>query len=407
MMVFGYFLQPGYALIDGLIKINISPSVLISDYMEIGGPGAAYFNSGLVLFITLLIAKRAKARLSGALIAGLFTVAGFAFFGKNLINSLPLMLGVYLYTRFQGLNLANLMHIACFATGISPAVSFFMFGMGLNLYFSILLSLVAGIIIGFIITPLSTSMLNFHKGYNLYNVGFTLGIIGLGVAGILRMFNYQVDTVRYVYEGDDSIVFISTLVFFVILLIYGLYSNKGLKGYNNILSSSGQLVSDFTLENHKGLVIINMSWLGIISTLYVKVIGGQFNGPVLGGILTIVAFGAFGKHPKNVIPIILGVYLTSLINKYDFKSTEAILIALFGTTLAPISGKFGIFAGLLAGFVHKGISSNIGFVHGGMNLYNNGLAGGFTAGILIPLFELFEERKKENEQRKRQGKKNM
>ena len=38
------------------------------------------------------------------------------------------------------------------------------------------------------------------------------------------------------------------------------------------------------------------------------------------------------------------------------------------------------------------IVTNIGYLHGGLNLYNNGLAGGFVAMILIPLITTFKRR---------------
>jgi len=33
---------------------------------------------------------------------------------------------------------------------------------------------------------------------------------------------------------------------------------------------------------------------------------------------------------------------------------------------------------------------NVGVVHGGANLYNNGFAGGLVASILVPVFECFK-----------------
>lgn len=41
-----------------------------------------------------------------------------------------------------------------------------------------------------------------------------------------------------------------------------------------------------------------MGLLGLVSTFYVLIIDGSLNGPVIGGIFTVVAFGAFGKHLK-------------------------------------------------------------------------------------------------------------
>lgn len=381
----------------------LSPSILITDYMEIAGIGAAYFNSGIVLLSTLLFSQFCKARLTGVLVAGILTITGFSFFGKNLLNSIPLVIGVILYTKAQNLQIANLMHVACFSTGISPAVSLIMFGLGWPQSISIPLGILVGIIVGFTITPLSTSMLNFHQGYNLYNIGFTLGIIGLGIAGLIRMFDNQILALRLVYEGDDTVIVYSLVVFLIVVFIYGYYLNNGLKGYDNILKSPGRLVSDFVLENHRGLILINMALLGLICVAFIKISNGIINGPIIGGIFTVMGFGAFGKHPKNVVPILIGVYIASFFNMYDPSSTEAVLISLFGTTIAPVAGQFGFFAGIIAGFLHKSIATNVGVIHGGMNLYNNGLAGGFVAGLLVPLFQIIQERKEKYEQRTRES----
>jgi hypothetical protein len=37
---------------------------------------------------------------------------------------------------------------------------------------------------------------------------------------------------------------------------------------------------------------------------------------------------------------------------------------------------------------------NIGYLHGGMNLYNNGFSGGFVAAFLAPLFALIQDSRK-------------
>lgn len=56
-----------------------------------------------------------------------------------------------------------------------------------------------------------------------------------------------------------------------------------------------------------------MGLLGLISTIYILVIGGEISGSVVGGIFTIVGFGAFGKHLMNITPLLIGVYLASLV----------------------------------------------------------------------------------------------
>lgn len=399
LMAVAFVFQSPASIWRGMLTIIVSPSMLITDYMAIGGVGTAFFNSGLNLFVTLVTAQRAKARLTGALVAAVVTVAGFSFFGKNIVNMIPVPLGVYLYARFQKMELGHIMHVACFSTGVAPVVSVFMFGVGLPLHISIPLGILIGILVGVSIIPLSSSMLAFHQGYNLYNVGFTIGIIGLAVAGVGRMFGLPINSVRLIYTGPDEVIRYVFVLACSLMIGGGLFINGGFSGYKKLLKSSGRLVSDFVIEHNKGLVLINMGFVGLIALAFVRISHGSLNGPVIGGILTVIGFGAFGKHPRNIIPVFIGVYIAAALNMYDPSGTETMLIGLFGTTIAPIAGQFGIVAGILGGLLHVAIASNVGIVHGGLNLYNNGLAGGFVCGILVPIYQIVRERKEKRNER--------
>ena len=109
---------------------------------------------------------------------------------------------------------------------------------------------------------------------------------------------------------------------------------------------------------------------------YILAVGGELNGPVIGAIFTIVGFAAFGKHPRNIVPIMAGVFLGSLAKPWSADDPSILLAALFGTTLAPIAGRFGWHWGVVAGFVHSSAALSVGPVHAGLNLYNNGFAAG-------------------------------
>lgn len=391
-IIFGFSIDSFNNIVNGMINIIKSPSVLVSDYIEIGGMGASFINAGLMLLLSSFIAEINKTRVTGGLVSALFTVVGFSFFGKNLINSIPLMIGVYLYCKYKKVDVSNYMHIMFFVTGISPIVSLFYFGLNFSLWIGLILGTLIGILIGFIIIPIASSMISFHDGYSLYNVGFSIGIIGLVFAGVLRMFDREIPEISTIYTGSDlyPTIFFSTLS--IVFIIYGLIKNKGLKDYKDLMSKSGRLVTDFTVSYNKYLVILNVGILGLISILYVKICGGIINGPIISGMMTVMGFGVFGKHPRNVIPVILGVFIASKLNKYEPSSTSSILIALFSTTIAPIAGEYGILAGIFAGFLHKAVATNVGFIHGGINLYNNGLAGGLVAGFLVPIFRNLKER---------------
>ena len=119
--------------------------------------------------------------------------------------------------------------------------------------------------------------------------------------------------------------------------------------------------------------------------------GSVVNGPIIAGILTVTGFGAFGKHLKNVLPIMAGVFITALILGFDPSSTEVIISVLFSTTLAPIAGTYGPIIGFAAGMIHMILVMNVGVVHGGINLYNNGFSGGIVAGVLVPIVDAFKK----------------
>lgn len=393
LMVFALFLDSPIQIYQGLVKILTSPSILVSDYMQIGGVGASFMNAGFMLLISLIIAEKSGAAITGALIAGLFTLTGFSFFGKNILNSIPLMIGVYIYAKIKKLSIANYIHVLCFVTGISPLVSLFIFGLDFTLIQGVILGFLAGIIIGIIIVPISSNFVKFHDGYSLYNIGFTIGVIGIVFAGLLRMFNKEIPSISVIYEGNDAYAFAFILVFCLGLVIIGLIKNKGFSGYKDILNHSGRLITDYTIESNRNLVMINMGLTGLIAIIFVKLSNGIFNGPIIGGIFTIIGFAAFGKHPRNVLPIMMGVFLASNLNKYEPSSTTAVLTGLFSTTIAPLAGEFGFLSGIIAGFLHKAVATNTGLIHGGLNLYNNGLAGAFVAAVLLPIFRDLKERR--------------
>jgi hypothetical protein len=81
----------------------------------------------------------------------------------------------------------------------------------------------------------------------------------------------------------------------------------------------------------------------------------------------------------------IGVFIGSLAKPWDAGDPSAVLAALFGTTLAPIAGRFGWHWGVVAGFIHVSVAQTVGQLHGGLVLYNNGFAAGLVAAILVPV----------------------
>ena len=156
-------------------------------------------------------------------------------------------------------------------------------------------------------------------------------------------------------------------------------------GYRRLLRTTGRAPSDYLRMFGPAPVLINMGVNGLIGMAFILATGGDLNGPTLGGILTIMGFSAFGKHARNITPIMLGVVIGGVFMHFDINQSSVQLALLFGTTLAPISGYFGWPFGIVAGFLHSSVVLHAGTPVEGINLYNNGFSGGLLAIVLYPI----------------------
>ena len=127
--------------------------------------------------------------------------------------------------------------------------------------------------------------------------------------------------------------------------------------------------------------------MGITCCAYICRIGGAVSGPVVGAILAAFGFAAFGAHVKNYLPVLLGVYLSTLVNQYQPTTPSMQLAAIFVVGLAPIAGKFGVIPGMIAGLLHSAIVTCTTEMYGGLNLYNNGFSAGWVAIVMVPGLE--------------------
>ncbi|MCL1870753.1 MAG: DUF1576 domain-containing protein [Promicromonosporaceae bacterium] len=385
-MVFGFVVDAPAELLRGTVAILTSPSNLLTDYLAIASVGATFLNAGALTLLSLVMVRVARAELSGPVIAGLFTVFGFALFGKNLFNSIPITLGVLLYARLDHRRFRDFQVESLFATSLGPAVSFMAFGSDLPRWLGIPLGYVLGVVIGLVIPPLAAHFTRFHHGLTLYNVGFTAGIVGMVIVAMMNLLDQEVLEASYVSAGYTLELSVLTVVFCAALFACGFVLNgRSARGMGGLMRRPGQAPSDFVALEGVGRTVMNMGLLGITAVAYVLVVGGELNGPVLGSVFTVIGFGAYGKHARNCLPVLVGVALAAVVTSTDIGSTPAVLAALFGTTLAPISGVFGSAWGVVAGVLHLAIVANVGFLHAGMNLYNQGFAAGFVAIVLYPV----------------------
>ncbi|MBN1259302.1 MAG: DUF1576 domain-containing protein [Anaerolineae bacterium] len=378
LIVWGVARDPG-AVWSGLLRIAQSPGMLVSDYIVIGGLGAALVNAGLVGLAGLLLAYFNGVPLSGPTIAAVFTMAGFGFFGKNWWSIWPVILGIVLFSRVTRRPFKGFILVALFGTALSPLVTQVAYGFAWGLIPGIL----AGVGVGFLLPPLAVYMLRLHQGFNIYNVGLTCGFLGLFITALLAGTGFDITLPFHWSEDYSALLGWFLLIYVVSMLVIGLVLTRGLGKLRELVREAGTLPTDFVALYGAGTTLINMGLIGLLGWGYITLVGGTFNGPTLGGVFTMVGFAAFGKHIFNAPPIMIGVYLGSRLLVWEPSQAGPLLAALFGTTLAPLSGQFGPLLGVLAGMVHLMLVMRTGVWHAGLNLYNNGFAGGLTATLFV------------------------
>lgn len=379
-------------VVGQVVLLQKESARLINDF-TLYGVGTALFNAATVGTLGLVLVYFATVSLSGPTLSAILTMMGFAFFGNTLLNCTPLILGVWLASKLARKTFGSYCLIALFGTALGPLVTYVMFSLGLPYALSIPLGLVSGVAAGFILPAVAGSMLQLHQGYNLYNVGFSCGFIGLFAANLLLASNkMQAITIAWNTAYSLSLTLLVP-VFSLALIITAIVVDKpkrSMQGLLAIQKLSGRLPYDFFDTGYFGGTLLNIGLLGLLYWTYVLVIGGVINGPVIGGIFTIMAFGGFGKTLKNTTPVVVGVILSTLLFGKSLTAPGPLLAALFATTLAPIAGQFGIIAGLLAGFIHLIMVEVTASWHAGLDLYNNGFAGGLTASLFIAILQWYK-----------------
>jgi Protein of unknown function (DUF1576) len=376
---------PG-AVWHGLLRIITSRDTLITDYIGLGGIGAAFTNAGLLTLIAIVFYDRSGATIGGAAVACLFLVLGFGLFGKSLLNVWFIVAGVWLYARYKGEPFAKHINTAFFGAALAPIFSEILFSSALPLQTTLPLAVVTTLLLGFVLAPAAAHLFNTHMGHTLYNIGFVAGLLGTLIVAVYKSYGFVPDPVFIWTTGNNALLGPMLLLLFAAAAGGGwLIDRQAVRKVAWILRQPGQAPSDYVAQAGIGPSLVNMGLTGAIGTLYVLLIGSDLNGPTIGAILTIVGFSAYGKHPRNILPVMAGVFIGSLLKDWSADDASAVLAALFGTTLAPIAGRFGWHWGVVAGVIHSSVVQTVGQLHGGLVLYNNGFAAGLVAAILVPV----------------------
>lgn len=387
-------------VLNGFIRIVASRSILYTDYVAVGGIGAALLNVSIVGFITVLTLIIKGIKPCGSNIMAFWLTIGFSFFGKNVFNMIPLTFGVWLYAKFRKSSFTEHYIAAMLVATLSPAISEIAFLGMFNRVIEIITGVLLGFLVGFIFPILSNASIKVHSGFNLYNMGFAGGLIAMILATVMRSMGIDIIPAERWSSGNNLFFAILLYSFSGIMLVAELLSDlaskrtmksikRDLVEFLKIHEHSGKLSTDF-YNLHGKSVYVNMALLCFFGTTTVLVLGADLNGPTIAGILTMTGFGSFGKHLKNVVPVVIGAIASAYLNRWEPTAPSNILAILFSSGLAPIAGAFGPVWGIIAGFLHVNVAGFIGDINGGLNLYNNGFAASFVAMFLLPIISIFK-----------------
>ena len=346
-------------LIKGLKSIVLSSDILITDYIELAGFGAACLNVGLVMLSTMVLMYINKMPIQSGNIVTIGLMSGFAFFGKNIFNMWFILLGTYLFCTLRKEPMSKYLLQSFWASSLGPLIT------------------------GYTV--------RIQHGLNLYNGGFATGLMAMMLTPVLKAFGYEFNTVSIWCTQYNRSLSTALIMLGILLIVLGVaHDENAVTNYRNLLKRPGNPVDDFLLLDGIGAVAINTGVNIILATIVVLAIGGDINGPTIGGILTIAGFSVKGKHARNILPVMLGLILSGLMRGGGAVVTPAAQLALlFGTTLAPISGTYGFPAGIVAGFIHSCVVLYAGAGYSGVNLYNNGFAGGLVAIVMHSVLSEF------------------
>ena len=410
------------------IEILKTPAQCTHDLYDISIP-ATFFSMGMccLLMLAYIVACGGIDAVNSGTVAAFFLTVGFSSWGMNVMNMLPLMLGMQVYALIKKKTPVSMMNLGIFATAIAPIMSEVVLrwpgytapgiegstgvaGMS-NLPIQpqgFAIALIIAILFCLFYPPMCAKAPNFHFGCDLFNAGPPAGFLCLMTIGFL----FKVTNVALPANGPANsphevfgFVVLSYCIVFVICLVLALSIDKdAFANYAKLIQDSGH-GADFIEKYGIGATLVNFAVYGAFIVLFYTVMkfgfGAKWTGPIAGVVWCAYTWVAAGAHPLNVLPIGIGYVLISLISTKLCPAlgvggetgrlgmnTVGILIAFsYSTGMAPISGKYGVIWGIIAGMMHFAIVTLIPLQYDFFNYYNGGFTAGVVAFVLIPFIE--------------------
>ncbi|MBR2825714.1 MAG: DUF1576 domain-containing protein [Solobacterium sp.] len=414
-IIIGLILTPSLEGIMEGFRLQQSATGLLdlNTFMVVNGNiGVPFINAGILLIIVMLSYLFTGTNINGGTIAAAFMVYGFGFCGKTLWNVWPLFFGVIIHALVNKKKVNTVTGLAWFSAALSPMVSLLTFytqfdgkstlgevaqlnGFGLGL------GIVLGLIAGYLVAVFAGFLPEKHNGLTLYNAGMAAGLTGFFIFSLMKTLGIAHGGPSHEYPNINNLALASCIAALLLyLLVAGLLiTSKERSGIDLIVTKkyAGSAVEQFGF----GPTLANMAVCGFLCLLYWFLTRtANAHGPLFACLFTVVGFASNGISVRTMVPIMCGVYLTSIIvggtqgalqgksfieSAFNYVGTKNMLIAaIFGCGMAPVVYKHGALVGFLAGVMHSILVPNTGVLHGWMNLYNNGFCIGLVVTFFVP-----------------------
>lgn len=173
-LLLGLYLDKG--CLHALLRLMRHPGRVVSDFVLMEGVPATLVNMGIVGILCTTYILLIGGDLSGPVVGAILTAFGFAAFGVHARNYLPVLLGVFLSTFMNHMvpTTPGLQMGAVFAAGLAPVAGQF--------------GIPAGIIAGMLHAAVVVCTSSLYGGLNLYNSGFSTGLVAIVLVPALESF---------------------------------------------------------------------------------------------------------------------------------------------------------------------------------------------------------------------------
>lgn len=173
-----------------LLKLMRHSGRAVTDFALTDGAPTTLGNMGVIGLLCTTYIVLIGGDLSGPVVGAILTAFGFAAFGVHAKNYLPVLAGVLLSTFFSHMQptTPGIQMGAVFAVGLAPIAGQF--------------GILAGILAGMLHAAVVVCSSSLYGGLNLYNNGFSTGLVAIVLIPVLESFIKGIQTKRERKNSD-------------------------------------------------------------------------------------------------------------------------------------------------------------------------------------------------------------